>query len=121
MQLSFFCMNIDEEIYRVLAMVGQRGLTVKKISLHVHNACNNLFESISYGEVYSYVKDFLYRTSMKRQSCIERMGKRGLYRLKDAQDDPQLNFCYGEEGQDEPPQTDGVSVDESYPSLFDEA
>lgn len=113
-------MNIDEEIYRVLAMVGQRGLTVKKISLHVHNACNGLFESIGYDEVYSYVKDFLYRTSMKKQSPIERMEKRGLYRLKNNQDDLMLNFCFDEKDAESCSQKEENSAEDDYPSLFDE-
>lgn len=112
-------MNIDEEIYRTLEVAGQRGLTVKKVSLHVHNACNGLFESISYEDVYKYVKNFLYRMSKSKHSCIEGMEERGLYRLKDVQDGLFPNSFYEEGGTKENLKAENLDEDKGSPSLFD--
>jgi len=75
-------MNIDREIFKVLAEVGPEGLSVQKISIHVHNACNTFFNYISYEEVHSYVTQYLIRQSKIQSSPIERTGFRGIYRLK---------------------------------------
>ena len=38
-------MQYDKEILRVLAEAGNEGLSVQKVSRHVFNACNSLFNS----------------------------------------------------------------------------
>lgn len=75
-------MNYEIEIYRVLTEAGVQGLHVTKISKHVCNACSSLFCPLDYTEVHSWVLHFLLRTSRKSDAYIERMGRRGYYRLK---------------------------------------
>ena len=53
-------MSLDKEIFRVLAYVGDEGLSVRKISIHVHNACNSFFDRKSYDDVHAYVTNFLH-------------------------------------------------------------
>lgn len=114
-----FCMNIDEVIYRILEVAGQRGLTIKKVSLHVHNACNGLFEPMSYNDVYKYVKNYLYRMSKNGYSGIESMEERGLYRLKSIQDSLFSNSFYGDKETKECLESECSDEDKDSPSLFD--
>lgn len=74
-------MSLDKEIFRVLAYVGDEGLSVRKISIHVHNACNSFFDRKSYDYVHAYVTNFLIRNSRNSDSLIERTEHRGKYRL----------------------------------------
>lgn len=74
-------MVLDKEILRVLSEVGEDGLSIKKIAIHVHNACNSFFDRMSYDEVHAYVTGFLIRNSKKPHSLIEKGEQRGYYRL----------------------------------------
>lgn len=74
-------MNYDQEILRVLCEAGSDGLSVHKISVHVHNACNSLFSPVEFAEVYRYVVSFLARNSRDSFSLVSRMQIRGRYRL----------------------------------------
>lgn len=74
-------MNYDQEILRVLCEAGGSGLSVHKISVHVHNACNSLFSPVEFTEVYRYVVSFLARNSRGSLSLVSRMQVRGRYRL----------------------------------------
>lgn len=74
-------MNYDATIYKVLAEAGNDGLPVAKISMHVLNACNSIFDPIEYEDVHAYVQRFLLRASKHRGDAIERMERRGYYRL----------------------------------------
>lgn len=80
-------MNLNQEIYKVLSSAGQDGLSAKKISLHVYNACNDLFHSTNYDEVNDYVLRFLKRHSKHEPSFVEKSSKRGCYRLKEITND----------------------------------
>lgn len=71
--------NLDKEIYRILYEAGSRGLTVRKIALHVHNACNTLFSSTDYNETHGYVLKFLIKSSKKSNSMIKRVEGRRRY------------------------------------------
>ena len=73
-------MQYDKEILRVLAEAGNEGLSVKKISRHVFNACNSLFCPINSMEVHTYVQSFLLRNSKSVPALIEKC-KKGVYRL----------------------------------------
>lgn len=75
-------MSYEKEIYRVLAEAGEQGLHVAKISKHVCNACSTLFCPLDYTEVHTWVLHFLLRTSRKPDAYIEKMARRGYYRLK---------------------------------------
>lgn len=74
-------MNYDQEILRVLCEAGSSGLSVHKISVHVHNACNSLFSPVDFTEVYRYVVSFLARNSRDSLSLVARTQVRGRYRL----------------------------------------
>ena len=74
-------MKYDKIILRVLNEAGDDGLSVRKISKHVYNACNSLFETVSYEDVHQYVLSYLKRNSKKSDSMIERSGIRGVYHL----------------------------------------
>ena len=71
----------DKAILRVLAEAGEEGLSVQKISRHVHNACNTFFDVLSYDDVHAYVRQFLQKNSRNPQSLIERTHTRGTYRI----------------------------------------
>ena len=110
--------NYDREILKVLTEVGQRGLSISKIALHVHNACNTLFSNVSYEEVHRYVAQYLLRNSKNPDSIIERT-ERGIYHLNiRSQETRQLMLQFVEEA-DEVEKHPLQYVDESL-SLFDE-
>ena len=73
-------LNYDREILRILTEVGERGLSIAKISLHVYNACNTLFVSVDYDDIHRYVAQFLQRNSKNPDSIIEKT-ERGIYHL----------------------------------------
>lgn len=73
--------NYDKAILSVLVEAGDEGLSLRKISRHVHNACNTLFEEIAYEEVHAYVRQYLQRNSRNPLSLIEKTDVRGVYRL----------------------------------------
>ena len=59
-------MQYDKEILRVLAEAGSEGLSVQKISRHVFNACNSLFNSLNQEDVHKYVQMYLVTLLLKR-------------------------------------------------------
>ena len=72
--------NYDTHIHMILAEVGNRGLNVRKITLHVYNAINTLFEPADKKDVHDYVLKYL-RTHIKgRNALIERVSH-GVYRF----------------------------------------
>lgn len=75
-------MDLEKEIFEILSKVGTNGLSVHKISIHVHNACNSLFETVDYDEVHKQVAKYLLLDSKKKNALVERVGKRGKYKLK---------------------------------------
>lgn len=56
-------------------------MSLQKISLHVHHACNSLFETVDYQTVRKEVCKFLVRNSRRKDSLLEHMEARGMYRL----------------------------------------
>lgn len=74
-------MNYDQEILRFLLEAGDEGIAVKKLALHVQNACNNLFNVVDFDDVYVYVRQYLMRNSKNPNSVIERTDSRGIYRI----------------------------------------
>ncbi|GAB6963394.1 hypothetical protein JCM17724A_21430 [Prevotella fusca JCM 17724] len=81
-RLLFF-MQYDKEILRVLAEAGNEGLSVRKISRHVYNACNSLFNPIEQEEVHRYVQLYLLKNCKTVGSIFEKTRK-GVYRLNKA-------------------------------------
>ena len=74
-------MQYDKEILRVLAEAGNEGLSVQKVSRHVFNACNSLFNSLIQEDVHKYVQAYLLK-SKSCNSLIEK-SKKGVYRLNE--------------------------------------
>ena len=110
-------MTYDDKILRFLTEAGTDGLSVKKLSRHVFNASNTLFEPIDYEEVHRYVQAFLLRNSRSSDSLVENVGRRGIYRLNPQSADSQqlmLMFRDEEEPTDDDPKP---SIDLSL-SLF---
>lgn len=99
-------MNYDNEIVRILLEVGERGLSVTKISRHVFNACNTLFAPIDYDDVHQYVAKYLLKNSKDQYSLFTR-NKRGVYCLNlRSEQTCQLLFDF---------QDDNLQKDESKP------
>lgn len=61
---------------------GSSGLSVKKISRHVHNATNSLFHPVSFEEVYRYVQKYVRLHSQYSDSLLKKMGK-GCYKINE--------------------------------------
>lgn len=51
--------SYDTHIHKILAEVGNRGLNVRKITLHVFNSVNTLFEPVEKQQVHDYVLKYL--------------------------------------------------------------
>ncbi len=77
--LFFFYMNCEKEILKVLYESGGQGLSVKKICVHVYNAQNSFFDTLSYGDIRKSVVSFLQRNSGKNTSLLSRTSVRGRY------------------------------------------
>lgn len=85
-------MLYDKEIIYVLIEAGSEGLSAKKISRHVHNSRNTLFNPISFNDVYREVKSYLRTNSRTELSIIKKIGK-GLYCINNnVNDSRQLLF-----------------------------
>lgn len=72
--------HYDTPILKILAEVGNRGLNVRKITLHVYNAVNTLFEPADKQEVHDYVLKFLSSHVKRKNPLLERVSH-GVYRL----------------------------------------
>lgn len=72
-------MDYEKEVLRVLASAGKAGLKMSKITRHVLNSGNSLFEPLDYDEVYSCVRSALRRLSKGKGSPVKCMKRRGYY------------------------------------------
>ncbi|MBQ6652334.1 MAG: hypothetical protein IJM81_02920 [Prevotella sp.] len=110
-------MNYESEILRVLTEAGGEGLSIKKISRHVFNACNSFFAPADYEEVHAYVARYLVAHAQNANSIIEKTDIRGIYRLNmDMPESQQLRLQFFEGDEDNTPQFS--EIDQSLP-LFD--
>lgn len=100
-------MDYDREILRVLAEAGAKGLSLRKVTMHVFNRVNGLFNAVSVDDVHRYVAGYVTRTARQRGSVIEHAGERGVYRINmSCRDSNQLEFnfkSYSDEFEEEPP------------------
>ena len=87
-------MNYDREILFILNEAGPKGLSIRKITMHVFNKCNGLFDVISLEDVHRYVASYLIKNSKAAGSVIERTGIRGVYRLNLENTSNQLQFDF---------------------------
>ncbi|MBQ9636634.1 MAG: hypothetical protein IJV36_01900 [Prevotella sp.] len=106
----------DKAIVKVLLEAGHAGISVQKISRHVYNSCNSLFNPVSFQDVHHYVSQYLLRNSKAPTSTIARADTRGVYRLNlDNQESRQLYLQFTE--QEDAVQTATPEIDLSL-SLF---
>lgn len=70
-----------DEIIRILAMAGSRGMRLGKLAMHVYNNHRSFFETPVYSDVYSDVQQTVLRLSKSSSSVIEMTDVRGYYRL----------------------------------------
>lgn len=74
-------MIYDRQILKILADVGDRGISVQLLSKHVYNLNATLFFTPDRDDIRTYVQQYLLRNSKDPQSLIESTGQRGYYRL----------------------------------------
>lgn len=74
-------MDYTKEILSVLYEAGIGGLSVKKISMHVHHSCNSLFAPVSYDDVRRNVQTWLLRNSKDSSSPVVHCAQRGHYAI----------------------------------------
>ena len=106
-------MEYDKDIFKVLTEAGSAGISVQKLSRHVYNAHNSLFNPIGLEEVHAYVLQFLQRNSKDPNSVVERAETRGVYRLNTkTQEGLQLMLQFSDhcETEEEVPQTPDVDL-----------
>lgn len=109
-------MNYDHEILSVLTEAGDKGLSLKKIAMHVYNRANGLFCAADIEDVRRYVANYVARVSRQSGSVIERTDERGVYRINNSCSDAnQLHFVFKEYEPEQPNQ----SVEDTSLSLFD--
>ena len=113
----------DEQIITILAKAGERGMSVKKVSMQIYNINCTLFSTPDFKDIHKYVQQFLLRNSRLSQSlfCSD---IRGIYKLNPNSARAQqlvLNFAEkdNEEEEEEVDDSSKSSSDLSL-SLFDE-
>ena len=74
-------MIYDQQILKILAEVGQRGISVGVLAKHIYNLNTTLFSAPDLQEVRQYVGQYLLRNSKSAHSLVESTGQRGYYRL----------------------------------------
>ena len=73
-------MFYEKEIYRFLALSGNDGLRLTKLSRHVFNALNSFFNPLEFQDIQKTVASFVVKKAKDKNSIIERTSQ-GLYRL----------------------------------------
>lgn len=73
--------DYEKEILRILCEAGVEGLSVYKISVHVHNSCNSLFAPVDFAKVHGDVQTWLLRALRNPNQPVCRCERRGYYRL----------------------------------------
>ncbi len=102
--------NYECAVIKVLAEAGDRGLSLNKITRHVLNSCNNLFNTVEYNDVYKVVALYLKANSKGYDSAIQKIS-RGIYRLNpNAVNQLSLLFKEEEEEQTEKRQNTDLSL-----------
>ena len=71
---------MNEQILQILIEAGDKGIKINKLCLHVFNACNGLFSSVSREEVRQHVYNYVRLHSSKPGMLLERV-KWGVYRI----------------------------------------
>lgn len=115
-------MTYDQQLLQILMDVGERGISIRLLTMHLYNLNTSLFSQPDYEALHSYVQQYVARNSRSSQSLLVATGKRGHYRLNTggSADARQLMLQFREELQEggvemeEQPQQQDFSLD-----LFD--
>lgn len=105
-------MTYDRQILDVLTAVGEKGISVQLLAKHVYNNNLSFFYTPNLEEIRAYIQQYLLKNSKLPSSLIEKMERRGYYRLN-TQNNPdarQLLIDFREESlpndKEERPDTD---------------
>jgi len=71
----------ERHILRILADVGERGISIRLLSKHVYNLSCTLFFQPDLEEIHRFTRHYLMRNSRKPGMIIEHTDRRGCYRL----------------------------------------
>jgi len=101
----FFCqqeMTYDQQLLQILMSVGERGISIRSLAMHLYNMNTSLFAQPDYEVLRSYVQQYVVRNSRSSQSLLEGTGRRGYYRLNTggSADARQLMLQFREEQQE---------------------
>jgi hypothetical protein len=106
-------MTYDQQLLEILTGVGERGISIRSLAMHLYNMNTSLFVQPDYEVLRSYVRQYVSRNSRTPRSLLEGTGRRGYYRLNTggSADARQLMLHFHEEHQEEgeeeqPPQQD---------------
>lgn len=74
-------MKLEREILNVLVQAGNQGLKLEKIVRHVYNACNSMFNPLDYKTLYSYVSQYLNKSSKDPNSVVAKGKGYAIYHI----------------------------------------
>ena len=80
-------MTYSKQIIDTLLAVGEKGIGVQQLAMHVYNLNCTLFSQPDLRKIHNYVQQYLLRNSKSPQSLIEHTGRRGYYRLNTSNND----------------------------------
>lgn len=80
-------MVYSKQIIDTLLAVGEKGIGVQQLAMHIYNLNCTLFSQPDLRKIHNYVQQYLLRNSKSPQSLIEHTGRRGFYRLNTNNDD----------------------------------
>lgn len=74
-------MTYDQQILDILTAVGEKGISVQLLAKHVYNNNLSFFFTPNLEEIRAYIQQYLLKNSKQPSSLIEKMERRGYYRL----------------------------------------
>ena len=74
-------MTYDQQLLEILTGVGERGISIRALTMHLYKLNNSLFAQPDFEALRSYVQQYVTRNSRTPQSLLEGAGRRGYYRL----------------------------------------
>ena len=74
-------MTYDQQILDILTAVGEKGISVQLLAKHVYNNNLSFFYTPNLEEIRAYIQQYLLKNSKQPSSLIEKMERRGYYRL----------------------------------------
>ncbi len=112
----------EQHILRILSEVGPKGISLGLLAKHVYNLSSGLFTNVVYDDVYRVVQQYLLSHSVHPRDLVERMEKRGYYRLNANAGEAaqQLILCFSTDKEEEEEQlfTSSLSNQDTSLSLF---